>query len=50
VLVMVEPARPTFWDEYRQKLAEHLLFVTGLSGLVLAAMGVDTLIRRRRKW
>jgi hypothetical protein len=51
LLVTVEPARPGFWDEYQQRLAEHFLFAIGMSmsGLVLAAMGIDTLFRRRTR-
>jgi hypothetical protein len=49
VLVMVEPARPTFWEEYQQKLAEHFLFATSMGGLLLMSVGLDTLMRRRRR-
>jgi Mg-chelatase subunit ChlD len=44
-----EPAERSFWDEVLERLAAHLLFASSMAVLMLAAIGADSLLRRRRQ-
>ena len=43
------PVFASFWDEFRTRLAEHLQVASSLALLMLAGLGVDTLLARRRR-
>ena len=43
------PVFAGFWDEFRTRLAEHLQVASSLALLMLAGLGVDTLLARRRR-
>ncbi len=40
--------RPSLWDELMERLMAHLLFASTMAVLLLAAVGADSLINRRR--
>ena len=39
---------PSLWDELMERLMAHLLFASTMALLLLAAVGVDSLLNRRR--
>jgi len=46
---VVASASPGLWDEFKARAAAHLLLAGSLSLVLLAAMSVDTWLRRRRR-
>ncbi|MEZ4449938.1 MAG: vWA domain-containing protein [Nannocystaceae bacterium] len=53
VVVVVAPAEAApeagLWDELKSRLATHFIFVASIAMMMLAAMGADSLLRRRRQ-
>ena len=49
VTLPAAPAQRSFWDEVAERLAAHLLFVSGVLTTILIALGLDALVIRRRR-
>ena len=51
VVLAAEPTPPerSLWDELLERLVAHLLFASSMAILMLAAIGADSLLRRRRQ-
>jgi hypothetical protein len=48
-LTAAEAPRLSLWEEVQERIAAHLLFVTSVALMLFAAMGVDSLLARRRR-
>lgn len=49
VAAAAPPPAPSFWDEFKGKLGDHLQFAGMLALVMFAGIGVDSVIARRRR-